>query len=137
MVCRIRNMGKHRMALDLRGGDVLYLEPNEISPPLQDELLADNVHMRLWLEQGLAQRIDSHDDELREYQTQMSQAAKSKTESASTPKGRAAGARAPAKSKAESPASPATEKGTGVDDDPSKKKSRGYHVRKGPENERT
>lgn len=59
MACRIHNLGKHRLALDLRGGKVVYLQPNEISQPLREEWLYGNVHLPVWLEQGLVRRIDA------------------------------------------------------------------------------
>jgi hypothetical protein len=59
MACRIQNLGKHRMALDLRGGRIVYLQPNEISQPLREEWLYQNVHIPGWLEQGLVRRIDA------------------------------------------------------------------------------
>ncbi len=59
MACRIQNLGKHRMALDLRGGRILYLQPNEISQPLREEWLYENVHLPGWLQRGMARRIDA------------------------------------------------------------------------------
>ncbi len=59
MACRIQNLGKHRMALDLRGGRIVYLQPNEISQPLREEWLYGNVHIPGWLAQGLVRRMDA------------------------------------------------------------------------------
>jgi hypothetical protein len=59
MACRIQNLGKHKLAVDLRGGGVVYVLPNHISPPLREELLYDNVHLAAWEAQGLVRRIDS------------------------------------------------------------------------------
>lgn len=57
MACRIHNLSKHRLALDLRGGRVMYVEPNQISPPLREEMLYDNVHLTQWVHQGLVRRV--------------------------------------------------------------------------------
>jgi hypothetical protein len=59
MACRIQNLGKHKLAVDLRGGDVMYLLPNQISPPVREELLYDNVHLAGWEAQGLVRRMDA------------------------------------------------------------------------------
>lgn len=59
MACRIQNLGKHKLAVDLRGGGVIYVLPNHISPPLREELLYDNVHLAAWEAQGLVRRIDA------------------------------------------------------------------------------
>ena len=68
MACRIHNLGKHRLALDLWGGKVIYVEPNQISPPLREEMLYDNVHLPKWLEQGLARKIHIKMAEVLEYE---------------------------------------------------------------------
>lgn len=59
MACRIQNLGKHKLAVDLRGGSVMYVLPNHISPPVREELLYDNVHLAAWEAQGLVRRIDA------------------------------------------------------------------------------
>lgn len=59
MACRIQNLGKHKLAVDLRGGGVIYVLPNHISPPVREELLYDNVHLAAWEAQGLVRRIDA------------------------------------------------------------------------------
>ena len=59
MACRIQNLGKHKLAVDLRGGGVMYVLPNQISPPVREELLYDNVHLAAWEAQGLVRRIDA------------------------------------------------------------------------------
>jgi hypothetical protein len=59
MACRIQNLGKHRLAVDLRGGGVMYVQPNEISPPVREELLYDNIHLAGWEARGLARRINA------------------------------------------------------------------------------
>lgn len=69
MACRIHNLGKHRLALDLRGGQVIYIEPNQISPPLREELLYENVHLPQWLKQGLVKKIDAKMAEVVEYES--------------------------------------------------------------------
>ncbi|HEX2330571.1 MAG TPA: hypothetical protein VHN74_17745 [Candidatus Angelobacter sp.] len=68
MACRIQNLSRHRLALDLRGGRVVYVEPNQVSAPLREESLYDNVHLRTWEQQGLARRIDASMDEVLEYE---------------------------------------------------------------------
>lgn len=59
MACRIQNLGKHKLAVDLRGGGVIYVLPNHISPPVREELLYENVHLAAWEAQGLVRRIDA------------------------------------------------------------------------------
>lgn len=59
MACRIQNLGKHKLTVDLRGGSVMYVLPNHISPPVREELLYDNVHLAAWEAQGLVRRIDA------------------------------------------------------------------------------
>jgi hypothetical protein len=76
MICRIQNLSRHRLTLDLRGGAVLYVEPNQISPPLREELLYDNVHLRQWIAEGVARRIESHPGELQEHQAAVERQAK-------------------------------------------------------------
>lgn len=59
MACRIQNLTKHRLALDLRGGDVIYLRPGELSHPLREELLYGNIHLPRWLSQGVVRKVDA------------------------------------------------------------------------------
>ena len=59
MACRIQNLGKHRLALDLRGGGVIYLNPNEVSQPIREELLYHHIHLPHWLADGRVRRIDA------------------------------------------------------------------------------
>lgn len=68
MACRIHNLSKHRLALDLRGGSVMYVEPNQISPPLREELLYDNVHLKQWVQQGLVRRITARMSDVLEHE---------------------------------------------------------------------
>jgi len=68
MACRIQNLAKHRMALDLRGGRIVYLQPNEISQPLREEWLYENVHLPAWLQQGMARRLDAKMSEVLDYE---------------------------------------------------------------------
>jgi hypothetical protein len=68
MACRIQNLGKHRLALDLRGGGVIYLNPNEVSPPMREELLYDHMHLPQWLAQGLVRRTRAKMAEVFEYE---------------------------------------------------------------------
>ncbi|MBZ5523731.1 MAG: hypothetical protein LAP21_15975 [Acidobacteriia bacterium] len=68
MACRIHNLGKHRLAVDLRGGGVMYVQPNQISPPVREELLYDNVHLPAWEAQGLVRRIDAKMSEVLEHE---------------------------------------------------------------------
>ncbi len=71
MACRIQNLGKHRLALDLRGGGVIYLEPNEVSQPLREELLYDHVQLPRWLAQGLVRRMDAKMAEVLEHEKRL------------------------------------------------------------------
>jgi hypothetical protein len=68
MACRIQNLTKHRLALDLRGGEVIYLNPNEVSQPLREELLYNHSHLPRWLEQGLVRRMEAKMSEVLEYE---------------------------------------------------------------------
>ena len=68
MACRIQNLTKHRLALDLRGGKVIYLEPNVVSQPLREELLYNHIHLPRWLAQGLVRKIDAKMAEVLEYE---------------------------------------------------------------------
>jgi uncharacterized membrane protein YukC len=68
MACRIQNLGKHKLAVDLRGGGVMYVLPNQISPPVREELLYDNVHLAAWEAQGLVRRIDAKMTEVLEHE---------------------------------------------------------------------
>lgn len=58
MACRIQNLGKHRLELCLRGGEVLYLDPQQISPPLREELLYRNMQIADWRKRGVVRWID-------------------------------------------------------------------------------
>jgi hypothetical protein len=82
MICRIQNLSRHRLTLDLRGGAVLYVEPNQISPPLREELLYDNVHLRQWIAEGVARRIESHPGELQEHQAAVERQAEAEVQAA-------------------------------------------------------
>lgn len=68
MACRIQNLSKHRLALDLRGGDVIYLKPGEMSRPLREELLYDHIHLPGWLSQGLVRKVDSKMSEVLDFE---------------------------------------------------------------------
>lgn len=68
MACRIQNLSEHRLALDLRGGSVIYLKPNEVSRPIRDELLYGHIHLPRWLARGLVRRIDAKMAEVTEYE---------------------------------------------------------------------
>jgi hypothetical protein len=59
MACRIQNLGKHKLTVDLRGGGVMYVPPNQISPPVREELLYDNVHLAAWEAKGVVRRLDA------------------------------------------------------------------------------
>jgi hypothetical protein len=59
MACRIQNLGTHRLALNLRGGEVLYLNPQEISRPLREESLYENMFLDEWRQRGLVRWIDA------------------------------------------------------------------------------
>ena len=45
MACRIQNLTRYPLTLDLRGG-ARHLRPYETSPPLREEALYDNVHLQ-------------------------------------------------------------------------------------------
>jgi hypothetical protein len=88
MACRIHNLGKHQLAVDLRGGGVMYVPPNQISPPVREELLYDNVHLPAWEAQGLVRRIDAKLAEVLEHEAKIAgrkPAAAPKEEAAAAP----------------------------------------------------
>jgi hypothetical protein len=68
MACRIQNLSEHRLALDLRGGDLIYLRPGETSRPLREELLYGHIHLPRWLAQGLVRQIDVKMSEVFEHE---------------------------------------------------------------------
>ena len=68
MAFRIHNLGKHKLAVDLRGGGVMYVQPNQISPPLREEMLYGNVHLAGWEAQGLVRRLDAKMAEVLEHE---------------------------------------------------------------------
>ncbi len=76
MACRIQNLGKHKLAVDLRGGGVMYVLPNHISPPVREELLYDNVHLAAWEAQGLVRRIDAKMAEVLDHEARAAERAK-------------------------------------------------------------
>lgn len=53
MACRIQNLSPHRLALDLRGGEVLHLDPGQVSRPLREEALYGNIYLPQWQSRGL------------------------------------------------------------------------------------
>jgi hypothetical protein len=59
MAVRIQNMGKHQLALDLRSGETIYLDPHEISRPLREESLYTNPYLPQWLATGLVRRFEA------------------------------------------------------------------------------
>lgn len=68
MAFRIHNLGKHKLAVDLRGGGVMYVQPNQISPPVREEMLYGNVHLAGWEAQGLVRRLDAKMTEVLEHE---------------------------------------------------------------------
>jgi len=68
MACRIQNLTKHRLALDLRGGDVIYLRPGELSQPLREELLYGNIHLPRWLSEGVVRKVDAKMSEVLDHE---------------------------------------------------------------------
>lgn len=54
MACRIRNLSRHPLHLDLLGGDTLSLPPGGLSGPLREERLVGNCYLREWAERGIA-----------------------------------------------------------------------------------
>jgi hypothetical protein len=92
MACRIHNLGQHRLAVDLRGGGVMYVQPNQISPPVREELLYDNIHLPVWESQGLVRRIDAKMAEVLDHEAKA--AGRQPAAAAAKPKGSAKPAKA-------------------------------------------
>jgi hypothetical protein len=82
MACRVQNLGRHRLALSLRGGEVLYLEPHEVSRALREEALYDNMDVREWERRGLIRRVSAKMSEVLAVEGQIlaSEAAKAKSQ---------------------------------------------------------
>lgn len=57
MACRLFNLHKHPLHIDLRGGETLILAPGETSRALLEELLYDNQHLRAWEAAGWVARL--------------------------------------------------------------------------------
>ena len=64
MACRLQNRSSLPLTVDLRGGAVLVLAPAELSPPLRDEDLSDNVFIGDWQRRGWLDRIPIPFEEL-------------------------------------------------------------------------
>jgi hypothetical protein len=57
MACRLVNLHKHPLRVDLRGGETLVLQPGQTSPTLYEELLYDNFHLTGWEKAGWIARL--------------------------------------------------------------------------------
>jgi hypothetical protein len=57
MACRLVNLHKHPLRVDLRGGETLVLQPGQSSPTLREELLYDNFHLTGWEKAGWIARL--------------------------------------------------------------------------------
>lgn len=57
MACRLLNLHKYPMYIDLRGGETLVLSPGETSRALLEELLYDNHHLPEWEAAGWVARL--------------------------------------------------------------------------------
>ena len=57
MACRLVNLHKYPLTIDLRGGDTLVLGPGQTSPALLEELLYDNHHLPGWEAAGWVARL--------------------------------------------------------------------------------
>ncbi len=57
MACRLMNLHSKPMRVDLRGGQVLVLDPGERSAVLREELLYDNHHVPEWERLGWVRRF--------------------------------------------------------------------------------
>lgn len=66
MACRIVNLHSQPLHIDLRGGEVLLLAPNERSRALYEEMLYDNQHIVDWERARWLQRIPARMQELRQ-----------------------------------------------------------------------
>lgn len=68
MACRIENLSRHTVRLDLRGGEVIVLRPHETTPPLRDERILRNVNIERWLRQRIIRRIDASMQDIRDWE---------------------------------------------------------------------
>jgi hypothetical protein len=57
MACRLVNLHKQPLRIDLRGGETLVLPAGQTSRVLREELLYDNFHVRDWEKAGLLARV--------------------------------------------------------------------------------
>jgi hypothetical protein len=57
MACRLINLHKYPLSIDLRGGDTLVLAPGQTSHALLEELLYDNHHLPGWEAAGWVARL--------------------------------------------------------------------------------
>ena len=57
MACRLVNLHKYPLTIDLRGGDTLVLGPGQTSRALLEELLYDNHHLPGWEAAGWVARL--------------------------------------------------------------------------------
>jgi hypothetical protein len=57
MACRLVNLHKHPLRVDLRGGETLVLQPGQTSLTLYEELLYDNCHLPGWEKAGWIARL--------------------------------------------------------------------------------
>jgi hypothetical protein len=53
MACKIQNLSKYRLSVDLRGGERIVLNPSQISHPLREEVLYGNPYMPEWQRKGV------------------------------------------------------------------------------------
>jgi hypothetical protein len=64
MACRLVNLHTQALRIDLRGGDVLVLAPNERSGALREELLYDNPFVADWESAGWLRRLPARMDDV-------------------------------------------------------------------------
>lgn len=53
MACRIRNLSRYPLRIDLLGGETLHLPPGAVTAPLREERLTDNCYLREWEQRRL------------------------------------------------------------------------------------
>ncbi|HEY0502491.1 MAG TPA: hypothetical protein VGD42_03260 [Lysobacter sp.] len=75
MACRIVNLHSQPLRIDLRGGELLLLAPNERSRVLREELLYDNQHIGEWERAGWLRLVPARMDDLQAEEAAQSQPA--------------------------------------------------------------
>lgn len=106
MACRLVNLYRQPLRIELRGGAIFMLAPDQHSPPLREEQLYDNPHLSDWERLGWLQRLPAKMSEVLAHEKSASSAlAPAKTKAKATTKTATAkkAVKAPAKKLASAP----------------------------------